>query len=56
MPNKELIQLRPSETEVLETSEQNQHAIPFPNNEPLLSKIYFSVAILGVAREIICDK
>ncbi|XP_054056928.1 basic helix-loop-helix ARNT-like protein 2 isoform X5 [Rissa tridactyla] len=37
VPNKELIQLCPSEAEVLETSEQNQGAIPFPNNEPLLS-------------------
>lgn len=37
VPNKELIQLCPSETEVLETSEQNQGAIPFPSNEPLLS-------------------
>ncbi|KAM6383205.1 basic helix-loop-helix ARNT-like protein 2 isoform 3-T6 [Alca torda] len=37
VPNKELIQLCPSETEVLETSEQNQGAIPFPNSEPLLS-------------------
>ncbi|NXF43310.1 BMAL2 protein, partial [Oceanites oceanicus] len=37
VPNKELVQLCPSETEVLETSEQNQGAIPFPNNEPLLS-------------------
>ncbi|XP_010561869.1 PREDICTED: aryl hydrocarbon receptor nuclear translocator-like protein 2 isoform X2 [Haliaeetus leucocephalus] len=37
VPNKEFIQLCPSETEVLETSEQNQGAIQFPNNEPLLS-------------------
>ncbi|KAM6417540.1 basic helix-loop-helix ARNT-like protein 2 isoform 2-T5 [Pluvialis apricaria] len=37
VPNKELVQLCPSETEVLETSEQNQGAIPFPSNEPLLS-------------------
>lgn len=36
VPNKELIQLCPSEAEVLETSEQNQGAIPFPSNEPLL--------------------
>lgn len=45
MPNKELIQLCPSEAEVLETSEQNQGAIPFPSNEPLLGKIYFSLAV-----------
>ncbi|XP_014812512.1 PREDICTED: aryl hydrocarbon receptor nuclear translocator-like protein 2 isoform X2 [Calidris pugnax] len=37
VPNKELIQLCPSETEVLETSEQNRGAISFPSNEPLLS-------------------
>ncbi|XP_032544250.1 aryl hydrocarbon receptor nuclear translocator-like protein 2 isoform X2 [Chiroxiphia lanceolata] len=37
VPNKELIQLCPSETEVLENSEQTRGAIPFPNNEPLLS-------------------
>ncbi|XP_025969845.1 basic helix-loop-helix ARNT-like protein 2 isoform X1 [Dromaius novaehollandiae] len=37
VPNKELIHLCTSETEVLETSEQNQGAISFPNNEPLLS-------------------
>lgn len=37
MPNKELIQIRPSETEVTETSEQNQGASPYPSNEPLLS-------------------
>ncbi|OXB74941.1 UNVERIFIED_CONTAM: hypothetical protein H355_013281 [Colinus virginianus] len=36
VPNKELIQLCPSEAEVLETSEQNQGAIPFSSNEPLL--------------------
>jgi len=45
VPNKELIQLCPSEAEVLETSEQNQGAIPFPSNEPLLGKIYFSLAV-----------
>uniref|UniRef100_A0A8B9E411 Aryl hydrocarbon receptor nuclear translocator like 2 n=1 Tax=Anser cygnoides TaxID=8845 RepID=A0A8B9E411_ANSCY len=37
VPNKELIQLCPSEAEVLQNSEQNQGAIPFPSNEPLLS-------------------
>nr|XP_009677082.1 PREDICTED: aryl hydrocarbon receptor nuclear translocator-like protein 2 isoform X2 [Struthio camelus australis] len=37
VPDKELIRLCPSETEVLETSEQNQGAISFPSNEPLLS-------------------
>uniref|UniRef100_A0A8C0VAI7 Aryl hydrocarbon receptor nuclear translocator-like protein 2 n=1 Tax=Cyanistes caeruleus TaxID=156563 RepID=A0A8C0VAI7_CYACU len=37
VPNKELVQLCPSETEVLENSEQTQGAIPFPSNEPLLS-------------------
>ncbi|XP_048156519.1 aryl hydrocarbon receptor nuclear translocator-like protein 2 isoform X3 [Corvus hawaiiensis] len=37
VPNKELIQLCPSETEALENSEQTQGAIPFPSNEPLLS-------------------
>uniref|UniRef100_A0A8D2Q9R8 Basic helix-loop-helix ARNT like 2 n=1 Tax=Zonotrichia albicollis TaxID=44394 RepID=A0A8D2Q9R8_ZONAL len=37
VPNKELIQLCPSETEALENSEQSQGAIPFPSNEPLLS-------------------
>ncbi|XP_050180516.1 basic helix-loop-helix ARNT-like protein 2 isoform X2 [Myiozetetes cayanensis] len=37
VPNKELIQLCPSETEVLENSEQARGAIPFPSNEPLLS-------------------
>ncbi|XP_074727428.1 basic helix-loop-helix ARNT-like protein 2 isoform X1 [Strix uralensis] len=37
VPDKELIQLCPSEAEVLETSEQNQGAIPFSTNEPLLS-------------------
>ncbi|XP_071407729.1 basic helix-loop-helix ARNT-like protein 2 isoform X2 [Pithys albifrons albifrons] len=37
VPNKELIQLCPSETDVLEDSEQTRGAIPFPNNEPLLS-------------------
>ncbi|XP_010218158.1 PREDICTED: aryl hydrocarbon receptor nuclear translocator-like protein 2 isoform X1 [Tinamus guttatus] len=37
VPNKEMIHLCPSETEVLETSEQTQGAISFPNNEPLLS-------------------
>lgn len=55
MPNKELIQLCPSETEVLETSEQNQGAIPFPSNEPLLSKISL-MDILGAAGENISDK
>ncbi|XP_071589313.1 basic helix-loop-helix ARNT-like protein 2 isoform X10 [Heliangelus exortis] len=37
VPNKELIQLCPSEAEVLETPDQNQGAIPFPSSEPLLS-------------------
>nr|XP_030119339.3 aryl hydrocarbon receptor nuclear translocator-like protein 2 isoform X2 [Taeniopygia guttata] len=37
VPNKELIQLCPSEPEALENSEQTQGAIPFPSNEPLLS-------------------
>ncbi|XP_068512522.1 basic helix-loop-helix ARNT-like protein 2 isoform X4 [Anas acuta] len=37
VPDKELTQLCPSEVEVLQTSEQNQGAIPFPSNEPLLS-------------------
>ncbi|NXD69344.1 BMAL2 protein, partial [Eolophus roseicapillus] len=37
VPNKELIQLCPSESEVTETSEQNQGASPYPSNEPLLS-------------------
>ncbi|XP_061215672.1 basic helix-loop-helix ARNT-like protein 2 isoform X3 [Neopsephotus bourkii] len=36
VPNKELIQLCPSESEVTETSEQNQGASPYPSNEPLL--------------------
>lgn len=48
MPDKKLIQLCPSEVEVLQTSEQNQGAIPFPSNEPLLSKIYFSLGIWGL--------
>ncbi|XP_072779846.1 basic helix-loop-helix ARNT-like protein 2 isoform X4 [Taeniopygia guttata] len=37
VPNKELIELCPSEPEALENSEQTQGAIPFPSNEPLLS-------------------
>ncbi|XP_074860312.1 basic helix-loop-helix ARNT-like protein 2 isoform X2 [Carettochelys insculpta] len=37
VPNKELTQLCPSETDDLETMGQNQGTVPFSSNEPLLS-------------------